>query len=77
MAALNALEQSLETVDINLLADAYDESLALAYPQRGNPFRGEASELKILPFADWLPEFKHLKDLKGETYSANEVLRRR
>lgn len=76
-AALSAIEQSVETVDINLLADAYDESLALAYPDRGNPFRCETNELKILPFADWLPDFKHLKDLKGENDSAREVLRRR
>lgn len=76
-AAISAIEQSLETIDLHLLADAYDQTLALAYPERANPFLCEANELKVLPFADWLPEFKHLTDLKGENDSAREVLRRK
>jgi predicted AAA+ superfamily ATPase len=76
-AAISAIEQSLETIDIDLLAAAYDESLALAYPERENPFRRTTNELKILPFADWLPDFKNLKDLRGENDSAREVLRRK
>jgi hypothetical protein len=77
MAALNAIEQSLETLNVDLLADAYDESLALAYPERENPFRCETNELKIFPFADWLPEFRHLKDLKDVNDSAGDVFRQK
>jgi Bacterial TniB protein len=77
MAALNAIDQSLDTINLGLLADAYDESLASAYPDRENPFRCEINELKIRPFADWLPELKNLKDLNDKDDSAVEVLRRK
>jgi GTPase SAR1 family protein len=76
MAALSAIEQSLETVNLDLVADAYDESLASAYPDRENPFRCVTGGLKILPFSDWLPELKNLKDLNTRDNTAREVLRR-
>jgi hypothetical protein len=76
MAAVSAIEQSLETVNLDLVADAYDESLASAYPDRENPFRCDAGGLKILPFSDWLPELKNLKDLNNRETTAREVLRR-
>ena len=77
MAALYAIEQSSETVNVDLLADAYDESLASAYPDRENPFRREKAGLTIRPFADWLPDLKNLKDLKGKDDSAGDVLQRK
>lgn len=77
MAALSAIEQSLEGLELPVLADAYNKSLASAYPDRGNPFCCEPCELKIIPFADSLPNLRKLKDLNGEDESAREVLRRK
>jgi GTPase SAR1 family protein len=77
MAALSALELSLETIDLDLLADAYDKCLASAYPCRDNPFRYETKNLQILPFTDHLPKLKKLKELNDEDDSAGEVLRRK
>jgi predicted AAA+ superfamily ATPase len=77
VAALSAIKQSMETITLDLLADAYDESLASAYPDRENPFRREENELEILPFADWLPELKNLKDFNSRADSAAGVLRRK
>lgn len=75
MAALYAIEQSSETINLDLLANAYNESLASAYPDRENPFQRDMEELTIRPFADWLPALKNLKDLKGKDDSARDVLR--
>lgn len=77
IAALNAIEQSLETLTLDLLADAYDESLASSYPDRENPFRCEAVELRVLPFPDWFPKLKNLRDLNGNDDSAANVLRKK
>lgn len=77
MAAVSAIEQSLDKVTLELLADAYDNSLASAYPDKQNPFSCEFKELKVLPFADWLPELKNLKDLNDKENSASEVLSRK
>jgi GTPase SAR1 family protein len=77
IAALSAIEQSLETIDLDLLADAYDRSLASPYPDRDNPFRCEIKKLKILPFTDWLPKLRNLKELNDKGESAANVLRRK
>lgn len=77
MAVLSAIEQSLEGLDMAVLADAYDKSLASSYPDRENPFQCELGELRIIPFADSLPNLRKLKDLNGEDESAREVLRRK
>lgn len=77
IAALGAIKQSLETLTLDVLADAYDVSLASAYPDRENPFQCQISELKILPFADWLPELKNLRDFNTRDEWAGEVLRRK
>lgn len=77
MAALSAIDLSLETIDLDLLADAYDRCLASAYPDRDNPFRCEIKNLQIVPFADWLPKLKNLKELNNEGDSAGDVLRRK
>lgn len=74
-AAVKGIEQEVEAISLDLLADAYDETLAAAYPDRRNPFRCESVDLKVRPFNDWLPELKHLKDLNGPGDSAREVLR--
>lgn len=77
VATLTAIEQSLETITLDLLADAYAESLASAYPDRENPFCCVPSDLKIRPFSDWLPDLKNLKELNRGGDSAGEVLRRK
>jgi hypothetical protein len=66
----------LETIDLDLLADAYDRNLASPYPDRVNPFRCEIKHLQIRPFADWLPKLRNLKELNDEGDSARDVLRR-
>jgi hypothetical protein len=64
-AALAAIEQSLDTLDLDLLVDAYDQSLALAYPSRENPFRLNSNDLKPLPFEDEMPNLRNIKELEG------------
>ena len=76
MAAVSAIEQSLDTVTLELLADAYDSSLLSIYPNRPNPFCCGFNELKVLPFADWLPELRNIKELNDHHDSAGEVLSR-
>jgi hypothetical protein len=75
-AALSVIEQSLDTIDLDLLAAAYDRSLVSLYPNRDNPFRGDIRTLQIVPFADWLPKLTNLKELNGGDDSASNVLRR-
>jgi predicted AAA+ superfamily ATPase len=77
LTALSAIKQSLERITLDLMADAYDEILAETYPDKKNPFRCEITELEILPFDDWLPNLKNLKDLNGKDDTAAEVLRRK
>lgn len=73
-SALGAIEQARETIDLDLLADAYAMSLASAYPDRENPFRCDIKSLQILPFPDWLPKLRNIKELDD---SARAVLRRK
>jgi hypothetical protein len=77
MAALNAIEQSLDTVTLDLLAEAYANSLASAYPERENPFTCDPVKLNSMPFDDWHPDLKNLKDLNVKGDSARDVLKGR
>ncbi|HWS90683.1 MAG TPA: TniB family NTP-binding protein [Pyrinomonadaceae bacterium] len=45
-----ALDQGLERLTLEVLADAYDERLRADQPDRSNPFRIEKSWLKAVPF---------------------------
>lgn len=77
MATLNAINQSMKAITLDLLADAYDESLVSAYPDRENPFRCDVENLKTAPFTDWQPELKNLKELNDKEDSAGDVLSRK
>ncbi len=76
IASLAAIRLSLENISIDLLADAYDESLALAYPDRINPFNHEGP-LKLQPFKDEFPDLRSLGDLKDKNETIEEIFRRR
>jgi Cdc6-like AAA superfamily ATPase len=45
-----ALDQGLEQLTLEVIADAYDDRLMADHPDRGNPFRMENSWLKAVPF---------------------------
>jgi hypothetical protein len=45
-----ALDQGLEHLPLDILADAYDDRLREDYPDRDNPFRADRTGLKIIPF---------------------------
>lgn len=76
MASLAAIKLSQENISIDLLADAYDESLAFAYPDRINPFRHEGDSLQLQPFRDELPDLRSLKDLKDKGETIEDIFRR-
>lgn len=77
IASLAAIKLSRENITIDLLADAYDESLALAYPDRINPFHHEGGSLELQPFKDELPDLRSLKDLKDKGETIEDIFRRR
>jgi hypothetical protein len=45
-----ALDEGLERLTLDVLADAYDERLMADQPERVNPFRSEKEDLKVIPF---------------------------
>jgi hypothetical protein len=49
-AAILAIDRKAECLDLELLAESYDERLASRAPRRANPFRVEIEKLEIEPF---------------------------
>jgi hypothetical protein len=47
-----ALDQCLEYLPLDVLADAYNDRLRADCPERDNPFHGEKADLKITPFVE-------------------------
>ncbi len=73
-AAITAIEQGNDSLEMDLLAEAFEERYAEEYPERKNPFSSETDELEIVPFLNSEPALRNLKDvLRKET--ASEVVR--
>lgn len=49
-AAILAIDRAAERLEMELLAEAYDERLASRTPQRQNPFSVEIGKLEAIPF---------------------------
>lgn len=67
-----ALDQGLEHLHLNILADAYDDRLLADHPDRDNAFRAEKSDLKIIPFVE--PEM-NLGQMNGRSKRKERVIR--
>ena len=51
-AAILAIDRAADCLDLELLAESYDERLAAGVSGRMNPFRAELDDLKIKPFPE-------------------------
>jgi hypothetical protein len=74
-----ALDQGLEHLPLDVLADAYDDRLRSDYPDRDNPFRQEKERLKIIPFSEPELSFASMRAssrVKVRDETASYVLRK-
>lgn len=74
-----ALNQGIETLTLELLAEAYEERLRPDDPERINPFSSDKHELRVIPFNESLPDFRHTNgrsQAKVKVETANNVLRK-
>jgi hypothetical protein len=79
-AAILAVERRAEQVDVELLAEAYDERLSSRRPRQANPFRGALEELSIRPLSPASHAVKRnnrRSKPKANNQSADDVLRRK
>ncbi len=53
-----AIEQSIECLTLDTLADAYADRLQAEHPNRPNALRANETELKIIPFEELVPDFR-------------------
>jgi hypothetical protein len=75
-AGVTALERGLKRIDLDLLAEAYEDRYAVEYPDRVNPFVVPKEELEIVPFAPSRPELDNLKELFARGATAAGILDR-
>ncbi|HEV2881374.1 MAG TPA: TniB family NTP-binding protein [Pyrinomonadaceae bacterium] len=71
-----AIDRSLEALDLDVLAEAYEERLSKTQSDRPNPFCQDHTKLKIIPFKEDIPQFLKDKELKNEE-RASEVLKKK
>ena len=71
-----ALDDSLEALDLDVLAEAYEERLAKTQPDRPNPFCYDPTKLKIIPSKEDIPQFLKEKRTKKEE-RASDVLKKK
>jgi hypothetical protein len=74
-ASFLAIKRGMDCVSTDLLAEAYDESMALAYPDRVNPFCSDIP-LEIKPFKDDMPNLRSLAELKDRRETASDIFQR-
>lgn len=79
-AAILAIDRRRECLDLELLAESFQERLSSRFPKRPNPFRTEVEQLKIEPVEQ--NEFKgkatnRRSKLREVTQSASDVLSRK
>lgn len=71
-----ALDCSLEALDLNVLAEAYEERLSKTQPDRPNPFCCNSTKLEIIPSKEDIPQFlKERRTNKEER--ASDVLKKK
>jgi hypothetical protein len=75
-AAELAIRRKLPKLTLDVLAEAFSERLMADYPIRDNPFCIEQRDLKIIPFEEYVPDFKNSR-LKAidKKKSALDILR--
>lgn len=71
-----ALERSFEALDLNVLAEAYEERLSKTQPDRPNPFCYDHTKLKIIPSKEEIPQFLKERGKKKEE-RASDVLKKK
>ena len=79
-AATLAVDEKLERVDMELLAESYDERLSSRLPRRANPFRAALEELSIEPSPSAglaVKKSNRRSKPRVDRHSANELLSRR
>jgi hypothetical protein len=75
-----AVEQLIEHLTLDVLAEAYDDRLSVNQPDRNNPFRCDKAELKITPLKDPLQNFRSINGRskpKAKKESASDVLKKK
>jgi hypothetical protein len=75
-AAELALDRSLGNLDLNVLAEAYEERLCKTQPNRLNPFCYDHTRLEIMPFKEDIPYFLRERKAKEEE-RASDVLKKK
>jgi hypothetical protein len=71
-----ALDNSLEALDLNVLAEAYEERFGKTQTDRPNPFCYDRIKLEIIPFKEDIPHFLKVRKTKIEE-RASDVLKKR
>ena len=57
-AAELSIRRKMPTISLDGLAEAYNDRLMVDYPDRNNPFTVAENSLKIIPFEEYVPDFK-------------------
>ena len=71
-----ALDSSLEALNLNVLAGAYEERLGKTQPNMPNPFCYDHRKLEIIPFKEDIPQFLKERKAKKEE-RASDVLKKK
>lgn len=71
-----ALDRSFEALDLNVLAEAYEERLSKTQPNRPNPFCYDHTKLEIIPSKEEIPQFLRERGTKKEE-RASDVLKKK
>jgi hypothetical protein len=75
-AAELTIRRRIPKINLDILAEAYNDRLMVDYPNRDNPFTVAESNLKIIPFEEYVPEFKNSRlKTSGKQETASDVLR--
>lgn len=70
-----ALDRSLESLDLDVLAEAYEERLGKTQTDRPNPFCYDHKKLEIIPFKEDVPHFLKEREM-GKEERASDVLKK-
>lgn len=72
-----ALDYSLETLNLDVLAEAYEERLSKTQSDRPNPFCYDPTKLEIIPSKEDIPEFLKKKKKRKKKERASDVLKKK
>lgn len=71
-----ALDHSLQALNLDVLAEAYEERLRKTQTDRPNPFIYDQTKLEIIPFKEDIPQFIREREVKKEE-RASDVLKKK